>query len=186
MTQIATVTKSTSPINIQQGRYDRFVKQFREAKRLGNQHTTAAMYTLLDFEKTSICWKTSASMTFDDVILKEGFCTVSRYHAFKRAASQMTRDTIQTLGVESACFIATQPVKVRTKVVAKVDAFRKSHAVGPTLQHTTKVIQELRQKTKSTAPTYSQLREYCDVLKAEILVLGGKVPAFPKKKNTRK
>lgn len=182
-----TATNLKSVTNLNQQRYDRFVRTFRDSKSAGNFHETSAMFTLIDFEKASICWKTTPSMTFEDILRKERLCTITRYHAFKKAVTIFSRDEIVKLGVESVCLIAQQGGKIRPRLVKAVTEFRKTNEIGPSLQYTANLVQSLRPETaRSSEPTYGQLKAYCETLKEEIRELGGRIPPIPAKKSSKK
>lgn len=157
----------TRPEGPQNARYKHFVRSFLEFKHLGSRYDVKAMHVLLDFERTSICWKTSPQMRFEDILRDERFCTVARFKAFKRAVETFRRDQIERLGVEVVCIIVRQPSRFHPKLLRAALTFRTTHDVAPTYQHMSRLI-NLTVPRKTGRPTYAQLRRQCEELKSQL------------------
>lgn len=165
-------------------KYKHFARTFREYKALGSKYEVQAMFTLLDFEKTTVCWKTTPSKRFNEVIRDEHFCTISRFRAFKQAASIFTRTEISKLGVDAVCLIARQPTKYRARITRDAMKFRGVHSMEPTYQFTTRLIASIVPRQKNR-PTYAQLKRLVETMKEELQRLGGQIPKMPTSKKDK-
>jgi len=177
--RLAPAPTPPSPPSKQHAKYQHYTRQYREFKALGAKYEVKAMYTLIEFERTSICWKTSPEMTFEDVLREEKFCTISRFHAFRRALDIFRRQDIDRLGVDSVCLIAKQPPKWHARLTKAAMRFRKEHDFEPTYQYITHLVEGLLpESTAADRPTYGQLRQYVEVLKDRLKEAGAKVPSL--------
>ncbi len=169
------VTEVPAPTRAQSARYKQFANSYREFKALGSKYEIEAMFVLLDFERTSVCWKTNPKVTFNDVLRNERFCTIARYKAFKAAAVIFGKPQIKKLGVNAVCLIARQPTKYRTRLITQTTKFRSEHAMEPTYQYASKLIESMLPKKKAK-PTYGALKKFVEALKEEVRLLGGRIP----------
>ena len=174
---VGAIVQPPAPPSNHNLKYKLFARTFREFKALGSKYEVKAMYTLLDFERTTIAWQERPNMKFDEVLREERFCTTGRYRAFKRALDVFRKPQVERLGISSVCLIAKQPARYHDRLTKAALKFRQTQELEPTYQYVSNLINNMLPR-KSSRPTYGQLRDYCEQLKDVIRDLGGKVPKF--------
>lgn len=166
--------KAARPVQKHSIKYDEYVSRIRDLRGRSAADEVAAMRLLVEFEKAKYAWKKYPSDRFEDVIREERFCTVNRYHAFKKAVAELTKIHIDHLGVAASCLIAKQTKGARFRLLNAALQYRNKHDIEPTYQYVSQWIRA--RKPKSNRPTYGELNAYVEILKAKIVRLGGKVP----------
>jgi hypothetical protein len=175
LSAVPSFQEETTPSKAQSAKYKHFADSYRSFKALGSKYEIEAMFVLLDFERTSVCWRTSPKVTFNEVLREERFCTIRRYNAFKQATVMFGKPQIKRLGVDAVCLIARQPAKYRPRLIEKSLKFRSSFAQEPTYQYASQLIESMLPKKKAK-PTYGTLKKFVESLKEEVRRLGGKIP----------
>jgi hypothetical protein len=171
-------TARKAKITFDANRHRSFVKKIQDLKNQGAAFELAALRALLEYEKTTIAWKSSPGVTFADVLREERLFPISKWRAFKRASIQLKGNVIDRLGVQAACLIGAQTIKRQFNLTRKAMDFRKKHGVDPTYQYVTELLKKHHVK-KVTGPTRKQLLDYIATLKGKIQDAKLKVPAEP-------
>lgn len=161
--------------------YKMFAAKVREYRALGSKYEVEAMYTLMDFERATISWKTAPTMKFEEVIREERFFPVAKWLAFKKAieiggkSKDLTKEQIKRLGVSAINLIMRQPAAYHKKLIKRAIAYRNEHEVEPTYQYVSRLIRTtIKTTAKDAGPTKRQLQAYVDKLKEQIKGLGAK------------
>lgn len=170
--------------------YATFIGLAKKHANQGESHRLALMQLLLDTEPRTSIWHDNPDKlkNWDALLQREGLCTPSLYHAFKRATKLVNVDVF---GVYASASIANLPADHRPKIITTTQRWIKSHAVPPTYQRISKYVRETRAKVvkpkAKVSKGVSALTEENNRLKAYIRLLQRKlhqhkipVPLFSK------